>query len=49
VLTDRPPEIIDRTRLRTPGTVATTTDDAWRSAFESVFLGALKVVLSRTV
>ena len=23
-----------------PGTIAATTDDAWRSAFESVFLGA---------
>ncbi len=26
-----------------PGTVATTTDDAWRSAFESVFLGAVRL------
>jgi 3-oxoacyl-[acyl-carrier protein] reductase len=26
-----------------PGTVATTTDDAWRSAFESVFLGAVQL------
>jgi 3-oxoacyl-[acyl-carrier protein] reductase len=25
------------------GTVATTTDDAWRSAFESVFLGAVRL------
>src|SRR5579862_3847264 len=25
------------------GTVANTTDDAWRSAFESVFLGAVRV------
>ncbi len=30
-----------------PGTVATTTDDAWRSAFESVFLGAVR--LARTL
>jgi 3-oxoacyl-[acyl-carrier protein] reductase len=27
----------------TPGTVATTPDDAWRSAFESVFLGAVRL------
>ena len=26
-----------------PGTIATTTDDAWRSAFESVFLGAVRL------
>jgi len=26
-----------------PGTVATTTDDEWRSAFESVFLGAVRL------
>jgi len=26
-----------------PGTVATTPDDAWRSAFESVFLGAVRL------
>lgn len=26
-----------------PGTMATTTDDAWRSAFESVFLGAVRL------
>jgi 3-oxoacyl-[acyl-carrier protein] reductase len=26
-----------------PGTVATTTDEAWRSAFESVFLGAVRL------
>ena len=26
-----------------PGTVATTTDQAWRSAFESVFLGAVRL------
>jgi 3-oxoacyl-[acyl-carrier protein] reductase len=26
-----------------PGTLATTTDDAWRSAFESVFLGAVRL------
>jgi 3-oxoacyl-[acyl-carrier protein] reductase len=26
-----------------PGTVAATTDDAWRSAFESVFLGAVRL------
>jgi 3-oxoacyl-[acyl-carrier protein] reductase len=26
-----------------PGTVGTTTDDAWRSAFESVFLGAVRL------
>jgi 3-oxoacyl-[acyl-carrier protein] reductase len=26
-----------------PGTVATTTEDAWRSAFESVFLGAVRL------
>jgi 3-oxoacyl-[acyl-carrier protein] reductase len=26
-----------------PGTVVTTTDDAWRSAFESVFLGAVRL------
>ncbi len=26
-----------------PGTVATTMDDAWRSAFESVFLGAVRL------
>ena len=26
-----------------PGTVATTTDDAWRSAFDSVFLGAVRL------
>jgi 3-oxoacyl-[acyl-carrier protein] reductase len=26
-----------------PGTVATTTDEAWRSAFESVFLGAIRL------
>jgi 3-oxoacyl-[acyl-carrier protein] reductase len=26
-----------------PGTVATTADDAWRSAFESVFLGAVRL------
>ena len=26
-----------------PGTVATTTDDAWRAAFESVFLGAVRL------
>jgi len=26
-----------------PGTVATTTDQAWRSAFESVFLGAIRL------
>ena len=25
------------------GTIATTTDDAWRSAFESVFLGAVRL------
>jgi 3-oxoacyl-[acyl-carrier protein] reductase len=25
------------------GTVATTTDEAWRSAFESVFLGAVRL------
>jgi 3-oxoacyl-[acyl-carrier protein] reductase len=30
-----------------PGTVATTTDEAWRSAFESVFLGAVR--LARTL
>jgi 3-oxoacyl-[acyl-carrier protein] reductase len=30
-----------------PGTIATTTDDAWRSAFESVFLGAIR--LARTL
>jgi len=30
-----------------PGTVATTTDDAWRSAFESVFLGSVR--LARTL
>jgi 3-oxoacyl-[acyl-carrier protein] reductase len=30
-----------------PGTVATTTDDAWRSAFESVFLGGVR--LTRTL
>ncbi len=30
-----------------PGTVAMTTDDAWRSAFESVFLGAVR--LARTL
>jgi 3-oxoacyl-[acyl-carrier protein] reductase len=27
----------------TSGTVATTTDEAWRSAFESVFLGAVRL------
>jgi len=27
----------------TPGTVATTPDEAWRSAFESVFLGAVRL------
>jgi 3-oxoacyl-[acyl-carrier protein] reductase len=27
-----------------PGTVAATTDEAWRSAFESVFLGAVRLV-----
>ena len=26
-----------------PGTVATTTDDVWRAAFESVFLGAVRL------
>jgi 3-oxoacyl-[acyl-carrier protein] reductase len=26
-----------------PGTIATTTDEAWRSAFESVFLGAVRL------
>jgi 3-oxoacyl-[acyl-carrier protein] reductase len=26
-----------------PGTVATTSDEAWRSAFESVFLGAVRL------
>ena len=26
-----------------PGTIATTSDDAWRSAFESVFLGAVRL------
>jgi 3-oxoacyl-[acyl-carrier protein] reductase len=26
-----------------PGTIATTTDDAWRNAFESVFLGAVRL------
>src|SRR5579859_5479277 len=26
-----------------PGTIATTTDEAWRSAFETVFLGAVRV------
>ena len=26
-----------------PGTVVTTTEDAWRSAFESVFLGAVRL------
>jgi 3-oxoacyl-[acyl-carrier protein] reductase len=26
-----------------PGTIATTTDDAWRTAFESVFLGAVRL------
>jgi 3-oxoacyl-[acyl-carrier protein] reductase len=26
-----------------PGTIATTTDEAWRSAFESVFLGAVRM------
>jgi 3-oxoacyl-[acyl-carrier protein] reductase len=26
-----------------PGTIATTTDEAWRSAFESVFLGAIRL------
>ena len=26
-----------------PGTIATTTDDAWRSSFESVFLGAVRL------
>src|SRR5690242_15375335 len=26
-----------------PGTIATTTDQAWRSAFESVFLGAVRL------
>src|SRR3954454_14916624 len=26
-----------------PGTVATTSDDAWRGAFESVFLGAVRL------
>src|SRR6185503_10655452 len=26
-----------------PGTVATTTDEAWRSAFDSVFLGAVRL------
>ena len=26
-----------------PGTIATTTEDAWRSAFESVFLGAVRL------
>ena len=26
-----------------PGTVAATTDEAWRSAFESVFLGAVRL------
>ena len=26
-----------------PGTVATTPDDAWRSALESVFLGAVRL------
>jgi 3-oxoacyl-[acyl-carrier protein] reductase len=30
-----------------PGTIATTTDQAWRSAFESVFLGAVR--LARTL
>src|SRR6201995_4309325 len=30
-----------------PGTVAATTDEAWRSAFESVFLGAVR--LARTL
>jgi 3-oxoacyl-[acyl-carrier protein] reductase len=30
-----------------PGTVANTTDEAWRSAFESVFLGAIR--LARTL
>ena len=30
-----------------PGTVATTTDEAWRSAFESIFLGAVR--LARTL
>jgi 3-oxoacyl-[acyl-carrier protein] reductase len=30
-----------------PGTISTTTDEAWRSAFESVFLGAVR--LARTV
>jgi 3-oxoacyl-[acyl-carrier protein] reductase len=30
-----------------PGTIATTTDEAWRSAFESVFLGAVR--LARTL
>jgi 3-oxoacyl-[acyl-carrier protein] reductase len=29
-----------------PGTVATTTDQAWRSAFESVFLGAVRLARS---
>ena len=31
------------------GTVATTTDDAWRSAFESVFLGAVRLARALAV
>jgi len=31
-----------------PGTVAATTDDAWRSAFESVFLGAVRLARALT-
>lgn len=31
-----------------PGTVATTTDDAWRSAFESVFLGSVRLARALT-
>ena len=32
-----------------PGTVVTTTEDAWRSAFESVFLGAVRLAQALAV